>query len=141
MLITSLYGRLGADPVARTTKGGKAMTTVSVAVDVAPWNADEPATLWVSVLAFGTQAEALLRASKGQMLAAMGKLTRGAYTTGTGEVREQWSLLADSIVTSKSAKPTGGRRPTPAGDRQPPYRHGGEPSEREPPPFDDELPF
>jgi single-stranded DNA-binding protein len=33
-LIANLYGRLGGDPVTRTTKSGKDMTTVHVAVDV-----------------------------------------------------------------------------------------------------------
>jgi len=51
-------------------------------------------------------------------------------------------LGADPVArTTKSAKPTGGRRPAPTGDPQPPYRHGGESSERDPPPFDDHLPF
>ncbi|WP_295438805.1 single-stranded DNA-binding protein [uncultured Thiodictyon sp.] len=142
MLIANIYGRLGADPVARTTKAGKDMATVSVAVDVAPWNADAGATLWVSVLGFGTTAEAMLRAEKGQMLAAVGKLSRGSYTTAAGEVREQWSLMADSVVTAKSAKPTGGRRAAPTqADRPKPGGSDRGFSEREPPPFDDDLPF
>jgi single-strand DNA-binding protein len=109
VLIASIYGRLGADPVERTTKAGNSMVTVSVAVDVAGKDA-EPATLWVSILAFGNVAEALLRAEQGQMLAAMGKLTRGEYTNKAGEVREQWTMLAESVVTAKSARPSGPRR-------------------------------
>jgi single-strand DNA-binding protein len=107
VLIANLYGRLGQDPVERLTNTGKLMATCSVAVDVAG-HAAEPATLWVSVLAFGQVAEALLRAEKGQMLAAMGRLSRGEYTSKTGEVREQWTLVAESVVTAKSARP--GRR-------------------------------
>lgn len=61
MLIANVYGRLAADPIARTTKAGKPMTTASVAVDVS--GRDETGeTLWVSILAFGTQADALLHA-------------------------------------------------------------------------------
>ncbi|WP_295581037.1 single-stranded DNA-binding protein [uncultured Lamprocystis sp.] len=45
-LIANLYGRLGGDPVARTTKSGKDMTTVQVAVDVTPRDAAAPETLW-----------------------------------------------------------------------------------------------
>jgi single-strand DNA-binding protein len=106
MLIASIYARVGQDPVARTTKSGHPMTTASVAVDVAGKDA-EPSTLWVSILAFGAAAEALLRASKGEMVAAVGKLSRGSYTTAAGEPREQWTMLADSVVTAKSAKPAG----------------------------------
>lgn len=109
MMISNLYGRIGQDPQARQTKAGKPMATTSIAVDVSGQQG-EPETLWVSILAFGTQADTLLRAEKGQMLAAIGKMTRGEYTTKAGEVREQWTLLAESIVTAKSARP-GGRRP------------------------------
>ncbi len=111
MLIGNLYGRLGADPVARQTKNGHAMATASVAVDVTAWQAEEADTLWVSVLCFGTQAEGLLRARKGEMVVAIGKLTRRDYThPDTGEVRENWTLLAESLVTTTSARPPGGGR-------------------------------
>lgn len=152
MLIANLYGRLGQDPVARQTKAGGAMATASVVVDVTARNSEEPASQWFNLLAFGAAADELLRAQKGQMIAALGKLTRGEYTTKAGEVREQWSLMADSVVTVKFAKPTGGRRaaPGPASARGPvPGRDNGpQPSgkdsgytDRDPPPFDDDLPF
>lgn len=115
MLIGNLYGRIGQTPQARQTKAGKPMATTTIAVDVT--GQGEPETLWVSILAFGQQAEALLRAEKGQMLAAIGKLTRGTYTTQGGEVREQWALLAESIITATAARPTAnhpGRPTTPA---------------------------
>ena len=127
MLIASIYGRAGSDPVARQTKAGKPMTTVPVAVDVAGKDA-EPRTMWVSVLAFGGQAEVLLRASKGQMLAAMGRLSRAEYTTQAGETREQWTMLAESAVTAKSARP-GGPRKDPAARSAPRSRA----------PFDDPM--
>lgn len=104
MLIANIYGRLAADPVAHTTKTGKPMTTASVAVDVSGRDA-EGETLWVSILAFGTQAEALLRAGKGQMVAAMGRIYRGQHERRIGELCKSWTLLADSIVTATSAKP------------------------------------
>lgn len=129
MLIGNLYGRIGQAPQARQTKAGKPMTTATIAVDVT--GQGEPETLWVSILAFGQQAEALLRAEKGQMLAAIGKLTRGSYTTPDGEVREQWALLAESIVTATAAR--SGPRRTAQGDR-PPRRERA-------PDYDDALAF
>lgn len=136
MLIANLYGRLGQDPTERHTKSGGAMATASVVVDVSSYNAEEPASQWFNVLAFGTAAEELLRASKGQMVACIGKLTRGEYTAKTGEVREQWSLVADSVVCAKSAKPTGkarpqGQQPRPQNDSR---RNTGAP-------FDDQIDF
>lgn len=140
-MIASIHGRVGQDPVERTTKSGAAMTTVSVAVDVAGKDA-EPTTLWVSVLAFGAASEALLRAQKGEMLSAMGRLTRGSYTSRTGEEREQWTMLADSVMTVASARPTGGKRKGqgqyPGLDRQ---RHEASMRAQDSRPFDDELSF
>jgi single-strand DNA-binding protein len=109
-MVANVYGRVGNDPVSRTTKAGAAMATCSVAVDVAGKDA-EPQTQWVNLLAFGYQADALLRASKGEMLAAIGKMSRGSYTAKDGTEKEQWTLLADSIIVAKSARPTGRPRP------------------------------
>jgi single-strand DNA-binding protein len=111
MLIANIYGRLAADPTERTAKSGNPMATASIAVDVAGRDS-EPTTLWVGILAFGVQAEALLRASKGEMLAAMGRLTRGSYTAKDGTERERWTLIADSVVTAKSARPGARRKDT-----------------------------
>jgi single-strand DNA-binding protein len=88
------------------------MAAASVAVDVTAWNAGEPATVWLSLLAFGPAADELLRAAKGQMVAAIGKLTRGTYTAKDGTEREQWNLTAETVLTAKSATPAGKRKVT-----------------------------
>lgn len=66
------------------------------------------------------------------MVTAMGRLSRGGYTAKDGTQREQWSLLADSVVTARSARPNGPRRDS--GTRAAP---------RDPhtPDFDDPIPF
>jgi len=141
-MIASVYGRLGTDPVARQSKAGKDMATASLVVDLTGYNAEEPASQWFNVLAFGTAAEALLRGGKGEMCGCIGRVTRGTYTTAAGEVREQWSLLADSVVTAKSAKPSGRARPqgeAPSRGAARPQDRGA-PTERTPPPFDDAIP-
>jgi len=138
-LIANLYGRLGGDPVARTTKSGKDMTTVQVAVDVTPRDAAAPETLWVGLLAFGVAAQTLQRAQKGQMVAALGRMTRGIYTPVDGEPRESWAMLCDSLVVTTSAKPAGGRRAKGQGESA---RGPASPVESEPAPFyDDDIPF
>jgi single-strand DNA-binding protein len=145
MLIGNLYGRLGADPVARQTKNGHAMATASVAVDVTAWQAEEPETLWVSMLCFGVQADVLLRANKGEMIVAIGKLTRHDYThPETGEMRENWTMVAESVMTMTSARPPGGRQ------KKHHHHDKASPSEDDPSPlpegevvpdFDDAIPF
>ena len=110
MIQASIHGRAGIDPVTTETKNGIPMTRLNIAVDVTGYGAEEPETLWVSVLGFGNVSEALERASKGETLTAMGKLTRGRYRTADGQERESWSLLADAVLTAKSARPSGRRR-------------------------------
>lgn len=106
-----MHGRLAADPVERQTKAGLPMVTCNVAVDVSGRDSEE--TMWVGLLAFGHAADELLRASKGSMVAAIGKLTKSRYTGKDGAERESWSLLADSILTVASARP-GARKPATA---------------------------
>ena len=110
MIYASIHGRLGADPTATTTKNDKPMTRASIAVDVTGHAAEDAETLWVSILAFGTAAEALDRAAKGEMVTAQGHITRGHYTAKDGQLRESWTLLADAVLTARSARPTGKRR-------------------------------
>ena len=109
MMQTSIHGRAGSDPVTGETKTGKPMTRLNLAVDVTAHGAEEPETLWVTIMAFGNVAEALNRAAKGETLTAMGKLTRGRYRAPDGTERESWTLLADSVLTTRSARPAGRR--------------------------------
>jgi single-strand DNA-binding protein len=121
MLIASVYGRLAFDPASRTTKTGKPMCTARVAVEAGS-NAETQETLWIDLLAFGTNAEALLALAKGQMVSAVGRLTKGRYTTKDGLEREQFTLLADSLVTARTARPKGTQGPRDAPPRDAPAR-------------------
>ena len=109
MIIASVHGRLGGDPVERQTKTGKTMTTVSIAVDAGRDGSDDQ-TVWISLAAFGKTAEALLHHHKGDLIAVMGPLTRRTYSTGTGEKREGWSLTVQSLVSARTVRPAGGRK-------------------------------
>lgn len=103
MIQASIYGRLGRDPKPGTTQGGKAMCTASIAVDVGKDPGTE--TLWVSIMCFGPLAEALGKHQQGDMIAAVGKLTRGRYIWQDGQERESWSLLADALHSSRTVRP------------------------------------
>ena len=128
MITASIHGRIGQDPITSQTKTGKDMARCSIAVDVTASNATDEESVWVSVLAFGRQAEALARASRGEGLTAMGKLTRSHYIGKDGTERESWTLLAEGVVTLKSARPPG-RKATKATQ------------ERQAVPFDDDIGF
>jgi single-strand DNA-binding protein len=117
-IVATVYGRAAFDPRQHVTKGGKDMTTCRLAVDATGHGAEEQQILWVDVLAFGRNAEALARVEKGQMVSAMGKVTLSHFTGKDGTDREQLSLLADSIVTARSGRP-GGRKPKGNHQKQP----------------------
>jgi single-strand DNA-binding protein len=101
MIRASIHGRLGNDPVQRETRGGRAMVTASIAVNVAK-PGDEPATEWFSLAAFGKAAEALAQHGKGDLLSAMGPLTRSTFQGRDGEERTSWSLVAESLISVRT---------------------------------------
>ena len=81
------------------------MATARLAVEAGS-NADTQETLWIDLLAFGQQADALLALAKGQMVSSIGRLTKGRYIVqSTGEEREQLTLVAEAIITAKSSRP------------------------------------
>ena len=91
------YGRLGKDPVRRTTKDSKLMVTASLALDVDRLTDDrQPAPWWLNLIAFGAQAESLERHESGEMISVAGPLKRSYWTNQDGEVRESWGVLVES---------------------------------------------
>ena len=105
----SVHGRLGRDPKEIQTQSGTAMTTASIAVSIPASKADaEPATLWFNVVAFGKLAELLLRHQSGEMLNVAGTVQANRWTDQQGEVREQLQIIADSIISARSTRPSGG---------------------------------
>lgn len=71
----SAYGRLVADPQLKTTSKGTPMALVSMAVPLPCSQAyDGTATMWLSVLAFGRQADALAKHQKGELVSVAGNM-------------------------------------------------------------------
>ena len=138
MIRASIYGRLGGDPVERTTRNDKVMVTASVAVNAARNSAEEE-TVWISLAAFGRAAEALARHQKGDLLAAMGPLHRTRFTGRDGQEREGWSLTIDAVLSARTVRPAGGRkRIQPAGQAAKPVTTADSDNGA---PLDDDLPF
>ncbi len=134
MIRASIYGRLGADPVERQTRNGKAMVTASLAVSAGRPDADEE-TVWFSLAAFGRAAETLARHAKGDLLAAMGPLHRTQFTGRDGQERESWSLTVEAIVSARTVRPGGGRKRAEAAKAAPAGASAGNGT-----PFDDPIP-
>ncbi len=128
MMQCAAWGRLGQDPRAIETRSGKPMTVASLAVQPAD-ELEEP--LWLGVVAFGAQAEALLKHAKGECLSVSGRLQRRRWERD-GEQHEQFQVVADSLVSARTVRPGGRRREQPK--KQTPAR---EPEAE----FNDDIPF
>jgi single-strand DNA-binding protein len=134
MIQASIYGRIGREPKAGTTKAGKPMTTATLAVEAGKEGESE--TLWVNVLAFAENADKLVKHQSGDMVAVTGRLNRGKYTGRDGVERESWSMMVDSLHSSRTVRPgSTGRKTGGQADRAPPAptsSAGG---------FDDDIPY
>jgi len=109
MIRASISGRLRGDPVERTTRNDQPMTTVSVAVNVAR-SSEDAVTEWVGVVAFGGTGELLARNRKGDLVEAMGTLTRSTFTDREGNGRASWSLTAEAILSVRTSQNDGPER-------------------------------
>jgi single-strand DNA-binding protein len=112
-----MTGKIGSDPVLRSTKSGSPMVTTSILVAVNR-PGDPPDSQWFGVAAFGALAELLGGFAKGDTIRVAGTVTKGSYTTRAGEERENWNLTVDWILTAGEV-PARGERPKSPQRRQP----------------------
>ena len=104
------YGRLVDDPQVKQTSKGTPMTLARMAVPLPCSQADDgTATTWLSVLAFGRQAEALERHRKGELLSVAGNMQISQWTGQNGETRQGWQVIADSVISARTAR-LGGKK-------------------------------
>src|SRR5215469_4874081 len=122
MIRTAVTGRLGADPTERQTAKGTAMVTANAAVDVAR-EGSEPLIEWIGLVGFGAAADALLRCKKGDVVSAIGDLSKSRFTSRDGEERSNWSLRIEQLVSVRD-QPSAPRRNA-YGKRKP--SHSGPP--------------
>ena len=83
--------------------------------------------MWLQVIAFGKLAEILERQKQGEMINIAGNCQLSKYTTNAGEVRENVSVIIDSLVSARTTRPGGGKRkeePTHSGPYPDNERHG-----------------
>lgn len=102
------YGRLVADPQLKPTSKGTQMAMASMAVPLPCSQADDgTATMWLSVLAFGRQADALAKHQKGELVSVAGNMQVSQWTGQNGETRQSWQVIADSVISARTARPGG----------------------------------
>lgn len=93
MNTVAIIGRLGKDPELKYTQSGKAVTTLSVAVDA---GRDEIA--WVNVVCWEKTAEAVCEhLSKGAQVGIEGRLQTRQWQTNDGQQREVLEVVAHRV--------------------------------------------
>lgn len=134
----SAWGRLGREPQEIATSNDKTMAVASIALDIADPRQDDPAPLWLGVVAFGKYAEALLKHDKGECISVSGRLQRRTYQDRSGETREQLQVVADAVVSARTVRPGGRKKSDQA--TQATRELYSEPDAAGGAPFDDPLP-
>ncbi len=128
MMHGAIYGRLGRDPKAIETTTGKTMAASSLAVNLIRDAPEDTPPEWIAIIAFGRQAEILLRHKKGDLISASGRVQRNIYTNKNGDEISELQIVADSVVSARSVRPSGGKKKT----------KNETPAQKD---FDDRIPF
>lgn len=110
-----IKGRIGDDPIIKTTATGKEVCTISLAVDNGEKDEHGEKTAdWFSVVAWGATATFLTRYfQKGRMVIVSGRLRSRKYTDKNGNKRTQTEIVAEDFDFADS-KPDGATMTAPA---------------------------
>ena len=93
-----LVGRLGRDPELRTTGGGQSVCRFTVAVDRRFKRDGQPTADFISVVAFGKQAELINQyLGKGRRIALEGRIQTGSYTANDGSKHYTTDVILDNF--------------------------------------------
>jgi len=97
-----IVGRLGADPEARTTSGGKAVTQLSVATSESWMDKDgqrQEKTEWHRVVVWGKQAESCAKyLAKGRQVYVEGRLQTRSWEDQQGQKKYTTEVVANQVV-------------------------------------------
>lgn len=119
-----LIGRLTKDPELRTTQSGMATTTLRLAVPRRKRNGEDQAPVYVDVVSFDKQAEAVAEyLAKGRRVAVTGRLEYREWQGQDGSPHSKHEVIADQVefMDPKESKPTTN------GAAEPAYAAGEEP--------------
>ena len=116
MIRALVTGKLHDAPQARTSATGNTFAICKVKADD-----KNGAWVWVSVIAFGAEAERLLTLKQGDTVAIGGRTEIGAWSDKDGNPHGSLSLVADELATlrGKPRPPSESRQPSRRPARQP----------------------
>ena len=102
-----IVGRLTRDPELRRTQSGKAVTTVTLAVDrdYQPKDGEEKQTDFIDVVAWGTTAEFVAKYFlKGRTAIVSGSMQSRKWQDRDGNNRTSWEVVAHSVYFGDSRR-------------------------------------
>ena len=108
MMVATAYGKMHKDPRSINTSTGKPMSSASIAVDTSS-KRDPEANYWLNLLAFGEQAEILLKHQAGDSIGVVGRMQRNKWKDREGIEHEGLQLVVDTLTSSRTIRP-GGRK-------------------------------
>ncbi|EDV2893233.1 single-stranded DNA-binding protein [Salmonella enterica subsp. diarizonae] len=132
------YGRIAADIQTKTTSNGNNMAFTRMAVSLPCRTAENgEAVMWLGVTAFGKQADALAKHTKGDLVSVSGQLQINQWTGQDGGTHSGYAMVADSVISARTVRPGG--NPQKSTGKKPPAQattpnHDGAP-------FPDDIPF
>lgn len=104
----AVHGRLVADVQVKTTSNDNQMAITRLAVSVPCRTAESgESTLWLEMLAFGKQSDALAKHRKGDMVSVSGVLQVNQWAAQGGDIKQRWQVIADSVISARTARPGG----------------------------------
>lgn len=119
------YGRLVAEPASRITKNDNQMAMARLAVSLPCHSAEEgQATFWLSVVAFGKQAEFLMRHDKGELISVAGTMQINQWQGKDGTPQTGYQIVADSVISARTTRPGGGKKTAPTRSNEPQHSTG-----------------
>jgi len=102
-------GRLGQDPVLRSTKTGRSVVGLRVAATNRTPREGEKTTLWIDVETWGDLAENVAEElHKGEYIHFAGRLQEDEWENDAGETRRKFKITADSVSKPVSRFPADG---------------------------------
>ena len=109
MNTVQLIGRLTRDPELRYTQTGVATTTLRLAVPRRKRNGEEQPPVYVDVVSFNAQAEAIAEhLAKGRRVAVTGRLEYREWEAKDGSPHSKHEIVADGVEFMDAPKTNGG---------------------------------
>ena len=109
MNLTTISGNVGKDPELRMTQSGMKVSTYSLAVNRAnPKDKDKPITDWFTVVAWGDQADLVVKTlKKGTRVLVNGRFQTRQYENSQGQKVNVTELMQNDFWVAPKAEDNG----------------------------------